>query len=291
MSMLTFKLPPFPTFIKGGEATFHIGKKHFKRTFSVFDMLYVKKGELFITEEGVPYSVSAGQYIILAPHFEHVGHQACTEETEYVWLHFQVEGGYELKPSIPVDWSTIFVQDSSFTHPVRFNFHLPRFGQLKQHRLIEAVLKRLVSMNEWQSPEQKLRQQIIFDEFILLLQREAFSIPSSAEQVTEKVLAFIHENYRKTIRMQDMAKALLFHPDYLTRCMQQMIGMSPTQYLNQYRVSVAKQLLATSNDTMGSISNSVGISDPAYFSKLFKKTEGMSPIQYRRVVSRDDFIV
>jgi hypothetical protein len=113
-------------------------------------------------------------------------------------------------PPFPVEWSTIFVQDSSFTTPVHFNFHIPRFGQVKQHKLIGAVLKRLVTMNESQSLEQKLRQQIIFEEFILLLQREAFSIPSSAEQVTEKVLAYIHLTLPRAYKNAGYGKSLTF---------------------------------------------------------------------------------
>nr|WP_272899213.1 helix-turn-helix transcriptional regulator [Caldalkalibacillus salinus] len=100
----------------------------------------------------------------------------------------------------------------------------------------------------------------------------------------------MHDHYQEPVKMEDLGQALLFHPDYITRCMQQMTGLSPLQYLRQYRLSIAKHLLATTNKKMSSISKDVGILDPTYFSKLFKKTEGLTPIEYRRVVRRNEGI-
>jgi AraC-like DNA-binding protein len=287
VSMLSFQLPPFPTFIKGGVATFNIGTKHFKRTFSVFDFIYVMKGELYLTDNEKKYKVSEGEYKILPPHREHYGHEGCTTESVYFWLHFLVENDYEITNEIEsVNWSMISTQDATFTEPASYQFFLPLYGIIKQREMVEGVLKRLVELDTLQSPDHKIWQQIIFNEFILLLQKEAIHMPSSAEQVTEKVISYLHKHYQETIKMNDIGQAILFHPDYLTRCMQQVTGLSPIQYLNKYRISRAKQLIATTNETLSSIAHEVGFVDSTYFSKLFRKIEGMTPIEYRRVVSR-----
>jgi YesN/AraC family two-component response regulator len=88
--------------------------------------------------------------------------------------------------------------------------------------------------------------------------------------------------------MSDMSTFLHFHPDYITRCVQKTIGISPMQYLYQFRIAQAKRLLSTTNDKISSICKDVGIEDQGYFSKLFRKLEGMSPIQYRRIVHRSE---
>jgi YesN/AraC family two-component response regulator len=59
-------------------------------------------------------------------------------------------------------------------------------------------------------------------------------------------------------------------------------------YLNQYRMNQAKTLLATTDEKVASISKEVGIVDSTYFSKLFKRLEGMSPLEYRNVIHRRD---
>jgi YesN/AraC family two-component response regulator len=48
----------------------------------------------------------------------------------------------------------------------------------------------------------------------------------------------------------------------------------------------AKKMLATTDDKVANISQEVGITDSTYFSKLFKRLEGMSPLEYRKVIHR-----
>jgi YesN/AraC family two-component response regulator len=113
-------------------------------------------------------------------------------------------------------------------------------------------------------------------------------VPSATEKLSEEVLRFITENYQKPIKMADISAFLHFHPDYITRCVQKTIGISPSQYLYQYRVSKAKGLLAKTNDKILAICREVGIEDQGYFSKVFRKHEGMSPGEYRRIVHRTE---
>ena len=64
------------------------------------------------------------------------------------------------------------------------------------------------------------------------------------------------------------------------------MGISPIAYLNNYRMSVAADRLADTPDTISEISYSVGIQDPLYFSKFFKKTYGMAPKEYRFIYQK-----
>lgn len=287
MGIFTCSAPPFPTFIKCEEASFAKGQAHMKRMgFLLCDLLYVKQGTLYITENQQAYAIEAGQYYLLAPELEHFGHRKCQEQTNYFWLHFQVNQEYLILSEGNIDWGKIIVEEGSCTTPPKYTLHLPQHAQIKQREVFEAMLQRLIEIDGFQAPEEKLRQQLVFEELLLFLQKEALSIPSSAEQVSQKVLDFIHSHYQQPIRMEDISHELLFHPDYITRCMQYTTGMTPTQYIAHYRMSMAKNLLSTSNEKMSSIAMQVGIGDSTYFSKLFKKIEGITPIEYRRTVGR-----
>lgn len=87
--------------------------------------------------------------------------------------------------------------------------------------------------------------------------------------------------------MTDIAQELHYHADYLTRCMQKTMGVGPLQYLNEVRLQKAKQLLAATTEKIKIISQQVGIQDEMYFSRLFRKREGISPQEYRRMMQRD----
>jgi AraC-like DNA-binding protein len=285
IALISFHVPPFPIFVKGGEGVFRKGDKHFKRTFTVFDFIYVKSGTLYITENNKAFSISDGEYIILLPGLEHYGHRVCSEDTSISWLHFSMDD-YQIANKQNIDWSDIIKRESSFTESDYFNFYLPRFGKFQSKMTMEQQLKSLISLNKVASPEEKLKQQTLFYDFIIQLQKEAIHIPSAAEQVTSKVIEYLQNHYHQPIKMDDLSKALLYHPDYIVRSMKKTIGISPIQYLTQYRLFLAKQDLVNTNDKISAIAHKVGISDTAYFSKLFKKEVGVSATQYQRLSKR-----
>ena len=289
MTMIALTIPPFPVFIKGGEFTFSKGEKHFKRTYSVFDMLYVKTGTLFMQENDVKFDVKEGEYLILLPEREHVGYKNCLENTSFIWLHFTVlHGNYEVVSSKNIDWSSVLEKESTFTEPANYRFHIPQHGRVNRRELMEQMLENIIEIGSGQvhAPDEALNQQIQFADFFVGLQKEAFSIPSATEQVCEQAMKYIQEHYQQPIKMKDISAELLFHPDYITRCMHKTIGLTPNQYLTHIRFTQAKQLLVDTNEKISSIAKQVGIEDVTYFSKLFKKQEGITPMEYRRIVHR-----
>ena len=60
------------------------------------------------------------------------------------------------------------------------------------------------------------------------------------------------------------------------------VGISPWDYLNRYRVAQARQLLQATADSVQVIARRVGITDPAYFSRVFRRIVGESPTDFRR---------
>ncbi|MDQ0224203.1 helix-turn-helix transcriptional regulator [Metabacillus niabensis] len=285
MSYIEMMVPPFPTLIMGGYAVFEKGTRHFRRTFTVFDLIYVKHGELFITEDDIPYTVGEGQYIILVPGFEHFGHKGCCVKTEYYWLHFSMPNHYDLVEDGIDNWADILLSEGDMETPSAYRFCLPCFGEIENMKFVENIFDNLMSISH-QTPDYQLRQQLYFQEFLLHLQKEACKIPSAAERVVEETVKFIKDHYKEELKMEHLSNALHFHPDYITRCMQKIIGMTPNNYLNQYRMNEAKKLLAMTDEKVANISQEVGIMDATYFSKLFKRLEGLSPYEYRRIILR-----
>jgi YesN/AraC family two-component response regulator len=286
LSFLTFPIPPFPTLIKAGDFVFQKGTSHFRRVYTVFDLLYVKSGKLYLTEDEKKYEIGKGQYLILQPGLEHYGHKKCEESTEIFWLHFQIEGDYYIQQETSLNWSDIFQSEGTYTEPSQYTFRLPAFGEIGQTDFVEKLFENIISLGDYQTPEHPLRQQIYFNDLILQLQKEAMRIPTATERLCEDALRYIRKNFQTDMKMEDLSRDLLFHPDYITRCMQKTLGLSPMQYLNQYRIAQAKRLLVTTHDKVMSISQEVGIADHTYFSKLFKKYEGITPLEFRKMMQR-----
>lgn len=102
----------------------------------------------------------------------------------------------------------------------------------------------------------------------------------SPEAYVDHALDFIHYNYR-TIKVSDVSKYVGINRSYMANIFKAKMGISPQEYLVQYRLKEAARLLRETNQPIQDISHKVGYNDPLTFSKMFKNFYGMSPRTYR----------
>lgn len=103
----------------------------------------------------------------------------------------------------------------------------------------------------------------------------------NAERI-KAMLNFIHENYRRKIGLRDISAASNVSERECLRCFGKMIGMTPFEYLTQYRVRAAAEMLVSSDENIIGIGESTGFSSASYFGKTFKSLMGCTPREYRR---------
>ncbi len=100
--------------------------------------------------------------------------------------------------------------------------------------------------------------------------------------VVDEVMRYIEENYAmEELSLNVLASAVNFSPNHLSSVFSQQTGQTIIKYLTDFRMNKAKELLRCTGKRSSAISIEVGYKDPHYFSYLFKKTQGMTPTQYR----------
>ncbi|MBP3392205.1 MAG: helix-turn-helix transcriptional regulator [Clostridia bacterium] len=97
----------------------------------------------------------------------------------------------------------------------------------------------------------------------------------------QTILDYIITNYTRPICIQDLAQLVHMSESNLHITFKKHFGLSPIAYLNHFRLSLAAEQLRQTQRPIGQIADSVGIQDPLYFCKLFKKNFGFSPKAYR----------
>lgn len=102
--------------------------------------------------------------------------------------------------------------------------------------------------------------------------------------LVKKAKEYIMEHYSEKISLQSIAEKLDISYGYLSKCFKQVEGVPLTEYLNQYRIEMAKQLMEKQESNISEISYAVGFSDPNYFSKCFKKYTGYTPKEYWQMI-------
>ncbi len=103
----------------------------------------------------------------------------------------------------------------------------------------------------------------------------------NAEEIVSLVKQYINKNYQKNIDLGNISANFGFSAPYLTKIFTKYEHMTPSKYIMQYRINIAKQLLADETIPISVLSEQTGFSDQFHFSKTFKQQTGMSPSQYR----------
>ena len=102
------------------------------------------------------------------------------------------------------------------------------------------------------------------------------------KSVLSKVVEYIDQHYeQESLSLNEVAEYAEVSASYLSATFSQGMQVTFVEYVTQKRMEKAKKLLRTSTLSTGEVSAQVGFKDPHYFSFVFKKTQGMSPREYR----------
>ncbi len=104
----------------------------------------------------------------------------------------------------------------------------------------------------------------------------------SSKEIADLIKKYIEQNYNKPIDLNIIADHFSFSPSYLTKIFVKFTNITPSKYILNYRINIAKQLLGDFSLTINMVANMVGYTDPFHFSKTFKQTVGVSPASYRK---------
>ncbi len=116
-------------------------------------------------------------------------------------------------------------------------------------------------------------------------------IPHSAVNLSQyhkiqQAIRFINNNYLTNIRLTAAAREARMSPAHFSRIFKKVMGMSYQDYLNNQRITKAKNLLRASAKSVNEIAVSLGFADSTGFGRIFKKVTGYTPSAYRNVTRK-----
>lgn len=121
----------------------------------------------------------------------------------------------------------------------------------------------------------------IFEELIDI-RSEKSPYKESTSILMNKIDKFIRANLVNYINTRTLSEQFGLVPSYLSKLFKDYKGISPSDYLLKLRIEKAKELISSQPDFLTKdIAESIGFSDPLYFSKIFKKHTGMTPSEYK----------
>lgn len=107
---------------------------------------------------------------------------------------------------------------------------------------------------------------------------------SNSKQYVKEALNYIKKNYSQPITITDISSALSLDRKYFSKIFKQQLQMTPNEYLINYRLAQACELMETTSLTIAEIAATVGYDNQFSFSRVFKKYKNISPSDYKKQV-------
>jgi len=213
---------------------------------------------------GQPYVITKGNVLTAAPGC--VRHSILHFKAYYV--HFSTDD-----PSLKAILSSI---------P-----HISEFGTGAVK--IEQIFKQIIQYFPDSNPvyllyaESKLLELI----FRLSTQNVIDAPRQSYPPIVLRAIEYIDRNYKENITLEDISDAVGLSPVYLHKLFYKTTGETPHQLLLKKRLSAAKELLAGSDLSLVNVAAESGFSSQSYFTAVFKKHCGITPLTFRKEVFRE----
>lgn len=245
------------------------------------ELIFVKKGQARVTLGLTSFSAKAGAVVIALPGDLHAIEQDDhSTPLEYENIIFSPS----ILESADADWCR-----KSFLNPLRLGqLHLPKLLQ-PETELHEAALPFLNAIDR-ASGERTEGYPLQIRGYLLLLFHLLYqNRPEAASRDresgdTEKVknaVSFIQEHYFEQIRLSDAAKVTGYSVPHFSRFFKRYTGQTFVEYLTNYRLSAAAQLLAQSDKNISDVAQAAGFDNFSYFCRVFRKVYQKSPKRYR----------
>ena len=181
---------------------------------------------------------------------------------------------YHSWPIFPHDPQSYKAESAAMSKPFGF---APLYPLPLQERLNSLYMEwsRMTTLSRLNAKGQLY--QIVYD---ILLQADKLA-QGEGWSVADQMIRYIHEHARQPITLERLAAQFHYNARYLASIFKRRTGYSPIDYVIQLRMHQARKLLRSTDIPVKKLARHIGYDDVLYFTRLFKKTTGMTPRQYR----------
>lgn len=235
---------------------------------SHYEIYFLSKGERTFLFSDSLYKIEAPSLIIIPPSVVH-----------------KTEGGSFERHNVNVSKNYLNAYQTAVLEEKKMK--ILKLSGLESKKML-ALFEKAYSLKE-QDKHLEFKQQAIFSSFIMEIetlgvnvQLPQTAVPTPLPSSVLKIIDFMAVNCDKNITLDEISNRFFISKTTLIYNFNKHVGRAPMDYLLTVRLNKAKQLLATTKKSVGEVSERCGFSSANYFGLIFKKKEGVSPMEYRR---------
>ena len=253
-------------FFNAGNLTSREGFLHQRRVMECWVLIYVLSGTLEIRSNGSDYSVKSGEWLFLKPGTEHSGTALSGGELSYLWAHFSTETPFADAQ-----------EGSAYT--------LPEYGKAASQR-VGVIFRQLVDFSRRSMYTDRMTECALEMLLTEMTQEylDSLGAESSHAPLIDDIDEWVKLNCHRQITIKDIAEEFHYNPEYLSALYSRETGLTLTRRITMARIEISKRLLSDRSVSIKETAFSCGFSDEKYYMRVFRKLEGMTPLQYRSAI-------
>lgn len=232
-----------------------------------FQLLYIASGKAHFHIDGKEEIVTAGHMVLYRPKEPQKYEYYAEDQTEAYWVHFTGSDVTNILRSYGLTKDKkVFYCGSDLEYKNHFRSMIQELQMCKEDypEMLEMHLRQIfIKLHRFFHTVSKVDNSQI------------------AEDI-DKATIYFSEHYNEDICIEDYAQKQHMSTSWFIRNFKQYTGSTPMQYILSKRIYNAEALLQDEHYNITEISSIVGYENPLYFSRIFKKTKGLSPSEYRK---------
>lgn len=225
-----------------------------------FYLMYVLDGKMDISFDNKKETIEKGMILIMPPGTRYVYRAEDGALTEYLWVHFTGSDASQLIKRL----------------------HIPQneMVDIGVHVTLQELWRRLY------------REFIINDDtfditsgsILAYILSNISRYKNTSGKRLIKTVEYINLNYGNNIKISELAEKEKMSETMFRRIFYEVTGCHPVEYITKVRINAAASLLESTDKKLAEIARITGFQDEYYFGRVFKKSSGVSPGAYRKLI-------
>lgn len=241
------------------------------------EMILVRAGRMRIVINGRDILARADDFLLIPPRRIYSFHAIDGERCDYIYILFGED----------VFTSSKFVRDH-FINLVLFNRNRDCY-HTENNELLNRLVTAMYDLGERR--EESLQLDVIGHIHCLLSAVYVLFLPEMTKKgeghdemivLLRRMMNYVYRHFDEKISIGDIAASVRVSKSTCFALFRKYAGQSPNSFVNDYRLTVAQHLLRNSRDSIAEVAFSCGFAHQSYFTELFSRKFGCTPLQYRK---------
>lgn len=245
------------------------------------EIMYVISGSCIVETQEDLFTLNKKDFILLDAD---VSHRLLVDEENPCRM-FNLEFIFEPKKGPFLSFKDMVEANPSFLAFLELN---KPYYTLSDPNEIYHTLKSLILELDESFGDEGWMTHLLLSELLLRISRMIMHKRGNehhqTDQYVQKIIDYIRHHYDCDIQVKDIAASVNLHPGYLHRIFKHQMNCTIVEYLTSLRIEKAKMLLTHTDTPIVEISGYIGLNSSQYFSSIFKKHTGISPVEFRKSI-------